>query len=131
LHDDLQQFARQATGTPAGLIVGVSVLAARKRKTIIDLARTHQLPAVYPNRLYTFNGGLVSKGTYIQGLYRSAGVYARKIINGEQPTPRIDITQTGQGAVFETVINASAARAIGLELDPAVLTRADLIIDEG
>jgi ABC-type uncharacterized transport system substrate-binding protein len=108
----------------------VSVLAAKKRKAIIDFAKDSQLPAVYPNRLYTLNGGLVSKGTYIQGLYHSAGQYARRIINGDHPTPRISITQTGAGAVFETVINASAARAIGLELDPVALA-ADLVIDEG
>jgi putative ABC transport system substrate-binding protein len=130
LDDDLKQFARQATGTPAGLIVGVSVLAAKKRKAIIDFAKDSRLPAVYPNRLYTLNGGLVSKGTYIQGLYHSAGQYARRIIDGDHPTPRISITQTGAGAVFETVINASAARAIGLELDPVALG-ADLVIDEG
>jgi ABC-type uncharacterized transport system substrate-binding protein len=130
LDDDLKQFARQVTGTPAGLIVGVSVLAAKKRKTIIEFAKNSQLPAVYPNRLYTLNGGLVSRGTYIQGLYRSAGDYARKIINGERPTPRIDTKQTETGAPFETVVNVSAARAIGLQLDLARL-RPDLVIDEG
>jgi ABC-type uncharacterized transport system substrate-binding protein len=136
LEADLQRFVSQEEATPAGLIVGVSVLAAKKRKTIIEFARTNRLPVVYPNRLYTLSGGLVSKGTYIQGLYRSSGIYARKIINREQPSPRIDITQTGldpdpnKMAVFETVINASAARAIGLRLDPAAL-RADLVIDEG
>jgi putative tryptophan/tyrosine transport system substrate-binding protein len=130
LDDDLKQFARQATGTSAGLIVGVSVLAAKKRKTIIEFAKNSRLPAVYPNRLYTLNGGLISKGTYIQGLYHSAGQYARRIINEEHPTPRIDTTQTGPEAVFETVVNASTARAIGLELDPAALG-ANLVIDEG
>ncbi len=82
--------------TPAGLIVGVSVLAAAKRQAIIKFATDHKVPVVYPNRLYTFSGGLVSKGTYIQGLYRSAGQYARKLLLHEgPPSPRIDITQTG------------------------------------
>ena len=106
-----------------------------KRQTIIDFANANKVPVVYPNRLYTFSGGLVSKGTYIQGLYHSAGHYARKLLLKEEPppSPRIDIAQTGldpsKKAVFETVINANAAAAIRLEVDPAVLKNADLIID--
>jgi ABC-type uncharacterized transport system substrate-binding protein len=131
LVDDLDRFAGQgAAAASAGLIVGVSVLAAKRRQAIIDFAVRKKVPVVYPNRLYTLNGGLVSKGTYIQGLYRSAGIYARKLINREQPSPRIDMTQTGPGAVFETVINAKTARDMHLKLDPALLTSANLIIDE-
>jgi len=134
LDADLTNFVKEAD-TPAGLIVGVSVLAAAKRQTIIDFANANKVPVVYPNRLYTFSGGLVSKGTYIQGLYHSAGQYARKLLLKEEPppSPRIDIAQTGldpsKKAVFETVINANAAAAIRLEVDPAVLKNADLIID--
>jgi ABC-type uncharacterized transport system substrate-binding protein len=134
LERDLANFVEEAD-TPAGLIVGASVLAAGRRQTLVDLAAKYELPAVYPNRLYTFSGGLISKGTYIQGLYHSAGAYARKLLAGEQPSPRIDITQTGlnpdpnKRAVFETVINLKAAAAIDLELDPAVLMKADLIIE--
>jgi ABC-type uncharacterized transport system substrate-binding protein len=134
LDKDLANFAKEAD-TPAGLIVGASVLAAAKRKILVDFAVAHKVPVVYPNRLYTFSGGLASKGTYIQGLYHSAGIYARKLLAGERPSPRIDVTQTGlnpdpnKTAVFETVINVTAAAAIGLELDPAVLMKADLVID--
>jgi ABC-type uncharacterized transport system substrate-binding protein len=133
LDADLASFVKEAD-TPAGLIVGVSVLAAAQRQAIIDFANANKVPVVYPNRLYTFSGGLVSKGTYIQGLYHSAGQYARKLLLKEEPpSPRIDVTQTGldpsKKAVFETVVNAKAAAAIGLELDPAVLKNADLIID--
>ena len=93
---------------------------------------------VGPSRLFTTRQcpriGLVSIGTYVQGLYHSAGQYARKLFLKEEPlSPRIDITQTGldpsKKAVFETVINAAAANAIGLKLDPALLKNADLIID--
>jgi ABC-type uncharacterized transport system substrate-binding protein len=134
LDTDLVNFVKEAD-MPAGLIVGVSVLAAAKRQTIIDFAIANKVPVVYPNRLYTFSGGLVSKGTYIQGLYHSAGQYARRLLLKEEPppSPRIDMTQTGldrsKKAVFETVINAKAAAAISLELDTAVLKNADLIID--
>jgi ABC-type uncharacterized transport system substrate-binding protein len=134
LEADLTRFVQEAT-TPAGLIVGVSVLAAAQRQTIIKFANDKKVPVVYPNRLYTFSGGLISMGTYIQGLYQSAGQYARKLLLKEDPppSPRIDIGQTGldpsQKAVFETVINATAADGIGLKLDPTVLKNATLIID--
>jgi ABC-type uncharacterized transport system substrate-binding protein len=136
LRADLEAFANQAR-TPAGLIVAASVLAANNRQIIIDAAKDLELPVVYPNRLYTFSGGLISKGTYIQGLYRSAGQYARKLIHGERPSPQIDITQTGlnpaphKRAVFETIINAQAANDISLPLTPDVLMKIkpDLIID--
>src|SRR5262249_27562950 len=129
---DLASF-KNAAATPAGLIVAVSVLAAKNRQTIIDAANSLQLPAVYPNRLYTLQGGLASKGTYIQGLYRSAVAYARQLISGQQPATQIDITQTGldptKQAVFETVINAKAAAAIGLTVPQTVLMSADLIVN--
>jgi ABC-type uncharacterized transport system substrate-binding protein len=134
LDADLASFVNEA-GTPAGLIVAVSVVTAKKRQPIVKLANSLKLPVVYPNRLYTFNGGLASMGTYIQGLYRSAGVYAQKLIKGHQPSPRINITQTGldpdpnKRAVFETVINIKAAATIGLTVDPAVLMKADLLIN--
>ena len=74
-------------------------------------------------------------GCGLQGLYHSAGQYARKLLLKEEPppSPRIDIAQTGldpsKKAVFETVINAKAAAAIGLEVDTAALKNADLIIN--
>jgi ABC-type uncharacterized transport system substrate-binding protein len=133
LETDLANFVK-AAGTPAGLILGASVLAAAKRQALVKFAVDCKVPVVYPNRLYTFSGGLASKGTYIQGLYHSAGIYARKLLAGERPSPRIDITQTGlnpdpnKTAVFETVINMTAAEKINRKIDPAVLAKADLII---
>jgi putative ABC transport system substrate-binding protein len=137
LRADLEAFATQARqdGTPAGLIVAESVVAANNRQTIIDVARELKLPVVCPNRLYAFQGALVSRGTHIQDLYRSAGDYARRLINQDPPSPRIEIAQTGRNpqkmAVFETIINAEAAAAIGLTVDAAMLARVkpDLVID--
>jgi hypothetical protein len=137
LRQELEAFAQEAraAGTPAGLIVAESVVAANHRQIIIDVAKNLKLPVVCPNRLYPFQGALVSKGTHIQSLYRSAGEYARKLINREVPSPQIDMTQTGldpqKKAVFETVINAEAAAAIGLTVDAAMLARVkpDLVIE--
>jgi hypothetical protein len=138
LRKELGDFAQKASkdGTPAGLIVAESVVAANNRQSIIEVATELNLPAVYPNQLYTLQGALVSRGTHIQNLYRSAGSYARKLIHQEHPSPRIDETQTGLNpdpkkmAVFETILNAEAAKAIGLKVDSAMLARVkpDLII---
>jgi ABC-type uncharacterized transport system substrate-binding protein len=98
-----------------------------------------KLPAVYPNRLYTMHngntepGGLASVGTYLPDLYRRAGTCANQIImqiegKGRLPSPRIDIVQTKQTAVFETVINLSAAHAIGLTVPNEALAKASVII---
>ena len=144
LEKDLLAFVNEAE-TPAGLIVAVSVPTARKRQTIVDLMNRLKLPAVYPNRLYTMHngntehGGLASVGTYLPELYRRAGSCANQIITqiegtGGLPSPRIDIGQTGlirdpeQTAVFETVINLSAAHAIGLTVPNEALAKASVII---
>ena len=144
LEKDLLAFVNEAE-TPAGLIVAVSVLTARKRQTVVDLMNRLKLPAVYPNRLYTMHdgntkhGGLASVGTYLPELYRRAGSCANQIITqiegkGRLPSPRIDIVQTGlsrdpkQTAVFETVINLSAAHAIGLTVPNETLAKASVII---
>jgi ABC-type uncharacterized transport system substrate-binding protein len=135
LEKDLLAFVKEAA-MPAGLIVAVSVLTAIKRQTIVDLINRLKLPAVYPNRLYTMQngntkqGGLASVGTYLPELYRRAGSCANQIITqtGGLPSPRIDISQTGQTAVFETVINLSAAHAMGLTVPNEALAKASVII---
>jgi putative ABC transport system substrate-binding protein len=133
---ELRNFAN-ASGGPAGLIVPMSTLTATNRRTrIIQIAENLGLPAVYPNRLYTMDdgngkyGGLISRGTYLPDLYRRAGGYADQILSGMLPTTQIDVTQTGTGAKFETVINLNAAKAIDLTIPPNVLAQADLVIGD-
>jgi putative ABC transport system substrate-binding protein len=100
------------------------------RKTIIPAAAASKLPAVYGNRLYVFDGGLISRGTYIPNLYLCAGNCAKQILNGTPPAQAIDISQTGDNAVFETVINLNTAKALGGNiLMNAKAIPADLVIE--
>jgi putative ABC transport system substrate-binding protein len=98
------------------------------RKKIIKAAADNSLPAIYANRMYVKDGGLISRGTYTPNLYLKAGDYAKQILDGTTtPTPVIDITQTGKDpnhpAVFETAINLKTAKALG----PDILANAEAI----
>jgi hypothetical protein len=140
LADDIKAFASctspfSASGlpcTPGGLIVPAGSPTAAVRKTIIQAAKDNKLPAVYANRLYTFNGGLISRGPISSTLYLYAGHYANQILNKTPPTTnKIDLSQTGDKPIFETVINLDAARAINLTVNPTLLKAADVIIGGG
>jgi hypothetical protein len=138
---DIKRFAQAAT-TPAGLIVAMSALTAKRREAVTLAAQTLDLPVIYPNRLYTVHGGsakcagLASRGTYLPDLYRKAGGYARQLIDyyvlrvpgATLPTPQINKEQADpHKAKFETVINLNAAEAIGLTVPPNVLNGALVI----
>jgi hypothetical protein len=138
---DIKGFAQAAT-TPAGLIVAMSALTAKRRDAVALAAQTLYLPVIYPNRLYTVRGGsaecagLVSRGTYLPDLYRKAGGYARQLIDNQVlsvpgatlPIPRINRDQADpHKAKFETVINLNVAEAIGLTVPTNVLNGALVI----
>jgi ABC-type uncharacterized transport system substrate-binding protein len=125
LANDIANFAT-AAGGPGGLIVASGTPMATIRKTIIPA----KLPAVYGNRLYVFDGGLISRGTYMPNLYLYAGNCAKQILKGTPPAQTIDISQTGDDAVFETVINLNTAKALGGNiLTNAKAIPADLVIE--
>jgi putative ABC transport system substrate-binding protein len=128
LMNKIKAFAKDPNGGPGGLIVPASTTAAVLRKTIINTAQTNKLPAIFPNRLYCVDGGLISLGADLSDLYLSGGLYAKQILMGTKPSPVIDTTQTGSAAKFEMVINLKAAAAINLTVDPALLAKADLVI---
>jgi hypothetical protein len=138
---DIKKF-KQDANTPAGLIVAMSALTAKRREAVATAAQTLDLPVIYPNRLYTVHGGsakcagLVSRGTYLPDLYRKAGGYARQLIDhhvlsvpgATLPTPQINKDQADpHKAKFETVINLNAAEAIGLTVPTNVLNGALVI----
>jgi putative tryptophan/tyrosine transport system substrate-binding protein len=140
LADDIKAFA-SCTGpfaapglpcTPGGLIVPAGSPTAAVRKTIIQAAKDNKLPAVYANRIYAFDGGLLSRGPNSSTLYLYAGHYANQILNKTPPTTnKIDISQTGDKPIFETVINLDTAAAINLTVNPTLLKAADVIIGRG
>jgi putative tryptophan/tyrosine transport system substrate-binding protein len=115
-------FARSANG---GLIVTASALATVHRHLIITLAAPHKLPAVYPNRYYATGGGLISYGPDFVDLYRLAAGYVDRILKGEKPADLPVQAPTK----YELVINLKTAKALGLDVPPMLISRADEVIE--
>ena len=115
-------FARAANG---GLIVAASALATVHRDLIITLAARHKLPAVYFNRVFVTDGGLISYGADFNDQYRKAAGYVDRILKGEKPADMPVQAPTK----YELVINLKTAKALGLELPHSLLARADEVIE--
>jgi ABC-type uncharacterized transport system substrate-binding protein len=115
-------FARSSNG---GLIVTGSPLTAVHRDLIIALAARHRLPAVYPFRYFAASGGLISYGPNTTDPYRRAAGYIDRILKGEKPADLPVQAPTK----YELVINLKTAKALGLEVPPSLLARADEVIE--
>jgi putative ABC transport system substrate-binding protein len=85
----------------------------------------HRLPAVYPYREFAEAGGLLAYSTNFDDLFRDAAGYVDKVLRGAKPAEM----PVQQAASFELVVNAATARALGLTLPPAILARADEVIE--
>jgi putative tryptophan/tyrosine transport system substrate-binding protein len=95
-----------------------------ERKRIVELAGKYRLPAIYAQKEYVDEGGLMSYGTDYIDLYRRAAVYVDKILKGAKPAD----LPVQQATKFEFVINVKAAKQIGLTIPVRVLERADKVI---
>jgi putative ABC transport system substrate-binding protein len=95
-----------------------------ERKRIVELAGKYRLPAIYPQKEYVDEGGLMSYGTDNTDLYRRAAVYVDKILKGAKPAD----LPVQQATKFEFVINLKAAKQIGLTIPVRVLERANQVI---
>jgi ABC-type uncharacterized transport system substrate-binding protein len=115
-------FARSSNG---GLIVTSSGLANVHRELIIKVAAQHRLPAVYSNRVFVTGGGLISYGADSIDPHRLAAGYVDRILKGEKPADLPVQTPTK----YELVINLKTAKALGLEVPPMLLARADEVIE--
>jgi len=115
-------FARSANG---GLIVTASGLAIVHRELIIALAVRHKLPAVYFQRVFVNAGGLVSYGFDPIDPHRRAAGYVDRILKGENPADLPVQAPTK----YELAINLKTAKALGLDVPPTLLARADEVIE--
>ena len=115
-------FARASNG---GLIVPGSALAGLHRDLIIALAARHKLPAAYANRSYVTAGGLISYGVDTFDQYRRAAGYVDRILKGEKPAD----LPVQHPTTYELVVNLATAKALGLEIPPSLLARADEVIE--
>jgi putative ABC transport system substrate-binding protein len=115
-------FARSPNG---GIIVTGSPLTTFHRDLIVTLAARQRLPAVFPYRFFVTGGGLISYGTDTVDQYRLAAGYIDRILKGEKPADLPVQAPTK----YELVINLKTAKALGLEVPPSLLGRADEVIE--
>jgi putative tryptophan/tyrosine transport system substrate-binding protein len=115
-------FAQASNG---GLIVQASPLATVNRDFIVTLAARHKLPAIYPERHFVAAGGLISYGPDYVNQYRQAAGYVDRILKGEKPSDLPVQAPTK----YRTILNLKTAKALGLELPPTLIARADEVIE--
>jgi len=115
-------FARLPNG---GLIVVGSPSGAVQRDLIISLAARHQLPAVYPFTYWARSGGLITYGPDLVFPFRRAADYVDRILKGERPADLPVQAPTK----YELAINLKTAKALGLDVPPTLLARADEVIE--
>jgi ABC-type uncharacterized transport system substrate-binding protein len=123
---DIERGVATFAGTSnGGLIVTADPAAIVHREAIITLAARHRLPAIYPYRFFVTSGGLITYGLNNVEQYRLAGGYVDRILKGEKPADLPVQAPTN----YELVINLKSAKALGLELPPNLLARADEVIE--
>jgi putative tryptophan/tyrosine transport system substrate-binding protein len=122
MEEALAAFARSANG---GMVVTGSASAVMHRDLIIKLAAQHRLPAVYYEHSFVAAGGLISYGPDFVDQYRRAAGYVDRILKGEKPAD----LPVQQATKMELVINLKTAKALGLDVPPTLLARADEVIE--
>jgi putative ABC transport system substrate-binding protein len=122
--DDLERVFANASESEAVLVQFVA-LTINHRQQIGDLAARYRLPAIYDNRVYVVDGGLISYGADPRENWRLSMTYVDRILRGAQPKD----LPVEQASKFVLTINLKAANALGITVPQMLLTRADEVIE--
>jgi putative ABC transport system substrate-binding protein len=124
--DDFEgALAAAATGRAAALTAVEDPFTNTRRIQIVDFAAKSRLPAIYGIKEFVDAGGLMSYGVHFADSYRRAAAYVDKILKGAKPAD----LPVQQPTKFEFAINLKTAKTLGLTIPPALLHRADQVIE--
>jgi putative ABC transport system substrate-binding protein len=120
-----EAFAAMSRSSARALIILTDPIFFSQRRKIVDLATRGRLPAMYFFQEFAEEGGLMSYGPSDTDLYRRSATYVDRILNGAKPSE----LPVEQPTKFDLVINLKAAKALGLDISPMLLARADKVIE--
>jgi len=118
-------FEAVVAGGAEALVVLPNAMFWNERARIAALAARHRLPAIYEDRGYAIDGGLLSYGRDVSEQFRLTAGYVDKILKGAKPSD-LPIQQPTR---FQLVVNLKTAKALGLTIAPAILDLADEVIE--